>query len=134
MAHHNLSIDDALLSLPSGWRIHQHMDDLEVETRLERFEFFPERNRFPVPAAVEQDDRALVAPVGERPDHAHHGRDADSTGDQYMHVGGIPDGECPVGTVDVDAPADWHFINFARQVAQVSDRHLDAGVGDLSTG
>src|SRR5215469_18101970 len=63
MAHHNLSIDDALLSLPSGWRIHQHMDDLEVETRLERFEFFPERNRFPVPAAVEQDDRALVVPV-----------------------------------------------------------------------
>src|SRR5215469_15474134 len=110
------------------------MDDLEVETCLERFEFFPECDRFPVAAAIDQDHGALVAAVGERSNHAHHGRDADTAGDQHMHVGGVPDGKGTVGTVDVDAPANGHFMNSARQVAQVSDRHLDTPVSDLSTG
>jgi hypothetical protein len=54
--------------------------------------------------------------------------------DQHVHVGGVPDGESPVGTIDVDAPAHGHFMNSARQIAQVPDRHLDTPVGDLSTG
>src|SRR5215472_3447938 len=110
------------------------MDDLEIETRLERFEFFPECDRFPVAAAIDQDHWALVVTVGERSNHAHHGRDADTPGDQLRHVCEVSDGEGPVGTVDVDAPANGHFMNSARQVAQVSDRHLDTPAGDLSTG
>ena len=54
--------------------------------------------------------------------------------DQHVHVGGVPDGESPVGAVDVDTSANGHVTNFTRQVAQVSDRHLDTPVGDLSTG
>jgi len=133
MAHHDLRINEALLSLPASRGTQQHMDDLEIEALLERFEFFPERDRFPVPTAIDQDYRALVAAVGERSNHAHHGRDADAAGDQHMHVGRIPDGEGPVRTVDVDAPANGHFMNFARQVSQVSDCHLDTPVGDLCT-
>ena len=134
MALHDFGSDEALLSLPISFRIRQDMNHLEVETRLERFEFFPERDRFPVLAAIEQDHRALVATIGERANHAHHGRDADAAGDQHVHVGGVPDGEGPVGTVYVDAPAHRHFINSVRQVAQFPDRHLDTSVGDLGTG
>src|SRR5215469_1654486 len=110
------------------------MYDPEVETRFNRFECFPERDRFPIVAAIDQDDRALVAAVGERSDHAHHGRDAHAASDQHMHVGRVSDGEGPVRAVDVNAPASGHFRNFARQVSQVSDRHLHTPVGDLRTG
>ena len=44
-----------------------------------------------------------------------------------------PADDLAANTVDVDAPANGHFMNFARQVSQVSDCHLDTPVGDLCT-
>ena len=86
------------------------MDDRQVEPRFQRLELLAEGDRLPVLATVKQHDGSLVAAVGERADHAHHRRDADSAGDQHVHVRRIAvDGERTVRPIEIDALADRHL-------------------------
>src|SRR5262249_9349144 len=78
---------------------------------------------------VEQNHGPLVSTIGERSNHAHHGGDADTSGDEHMHVRGVAvDGECAVWPIEVDALSYWNMANLAREVAKIADRHLDLSV------
>src|SRR5262245_25389611 len=110
------------------------MHNLQIESFLERFQFLAKRDRVPILVAVEQDHRSLVSTIGERSDHAHHWSDADSAGDEYMHVGGIAvDGECAVRPVEVDALSHRNIANLAGEIAKIPDRHLHAPVINRGT-
>src|SRR5271156_3822731 len=102
VALEHLRGDEALLARPAGGRIRQHVDDRQVEPRLQRLQFLPEGDRIPVPAAVEQGHRPPVPAVGKGPDHAHHRGDADSPRDQHVHVRRVADGEGTVRPIEID--------------------------------
>src|SRR5262245_2020297 len=103
------------------------MYNRQIESLPERIQFFTKRDRVPVLVAVKQDDRPLVRAIGERSDNAHHRSDADSTGNEHMHVRGVAvDCECAVRPIEVDALSYWNIPNLACEVAKIPDRHLDA--------
>src|SRR5580698_4408716 len=114
MPPEHLSVNTSLLTCPASRRITQHVDDCQVKPLFQRFQLFTEGNRFPVPAAVEQDYGPFVTVVSERTEHAHHRGDSNTAGDQHMHVRRVADSERTVRSIEVDALANRHLVNLAR--------------------
>src|SRR5271154_1964576 len=134
MALEQFGAYEALLARPVCRWIRQHMDDLQIEPCLLRFQLLTESNGLPILAAVKQNDQAGVAAVGERADDAHHRSDANAAGDQHVHVCRVAGhGKSPVRPIEANALARRQRGDRAGEVAQVSDGHLDAPIREGGT-